>query len=638
VTVPSAPSAGPARTRLWWKGPWSLALAVFAVALAARLAVLSQVERHYPLADRVVIDEQAYESWALEIAAGDWLGSEVFFQEPLYPYWIAGVYSLAGPDRSLLRRVQAVLGALTAAGVYLLARRLFGPLAGLVAGAAVALHRAAWFLPAVLLKENLVLPLLCALAALLTLGFPRARPSAPWRALTVGVLAGLGALLRGNFLLLIPWLAAGLGWLAWRGAGRRAGLAQGAAVLAGVALVLLPVALRNYAVGEVFALTTSGAGTNVYGGNNLQNPYGRATEFDWVRGIPEHEAADWEHEAERRLGRELSPTEVSRYWLGQVLVSFREHPRAHLLSLWNKLRLSIGSYEVPDNHSLDWAAQYVPLLSRWMPGAALWGTLGLAGLLCFAAEGRRRPAAGGAAWPLVLLYLGYLATVVATVTSDRARLPLLPLLAPFAGLWVVRLRERPPLAGVTLALAAAAVLWPVLDAEQRAEDLDKRDFNLAVYALEDPAGLDRAEEIARRLAARHPGTARLESLLAEIEGRRGLALRQEDPARAQEWLQSALDRLRLVVEHPRTNARERFRANSLAGVLQLELGNLGAAERRLREALEFDPEDSELWLRLAEAVDRQGRRAEARALVEALAVRTGDPGLEPLLQELRREL
>ena len=41
---------------------------------------------------------------------------------------------------------------------------------------------------------------------------------------------------------------------------------------------------------------------NLYGGNNAQNPYGIATEFDWVRGIPEYESADWRREGVRMVG------------------------------------------------------------------------------------------------------------------------------------------------------------------------------------------------------------------------------------------------------------------------------------------------------------------------------------------------
>ena len=46
-------------------------------------------------------DAQSYHSWGLEILAGDWAGSEIFYQAPLYPYFLGAVYALfgSGPAR-----------------------------------------------------------------------------------------------------------------------------------------------------------------------------------------------------------------------------------------------------------------------------------------------------------------------------------------------------------------------------------------------------------------------------------------------------------------------------------------------------------------------------------------------------------
>lgn len=626
------------------------ALSIFIAALGLRWVALSQIEASYPLADRVVIDEASYERWALEIVGGDWIGDEVFFQEPLYPYWIAVVYGVLGTERAGLRVVQAVLGALVAAGVFGLGRRLFGPLAGWVAGLAVAFDRALLFLPALLLKPNLFLPVLVVLAWLLAIGFEGSRPRA--RAFAVGVAAGLGALLRGNMVLLLPILVLWPAAAVHRRRGPRSAAVLSGLVVAGCLAILGPVALRNHAVGGVFTLTTSGAGTNVYGGNNLDNPYGRATEFDWVRGIPEYEAGDWAHEAERRTGRELDPGEVSSFWLGEALRSVAAAPGAHLTILWNKARLTLGAFEVPDNHGLDWAARYVPILSPLFPGRALWGTLGLAGLVWFglqrrwgerlsAGEDSREGASKEGAGAVALLWLLYFATIVATVTSMRARLPLVPLMAPFAGLLVrdlaawsrLGLRDRGRLVGVVV-VASVAVLWPVLDASQRADELDKRDYNLVTYLLEDPGEIERAELLARELLERHPNTSRLRSLVAEIEARRGFALRSSDPGAAEVLVESAVARLTSVLENDGTNARERYRANALAGGIKLDAGDPRGAIGHLRAALAFDPDDRELRLRLAQALDLSGDRAAAIAELERILSSGPDAEAERILAAL----
>lgn len=61
-------------------------VALVLVAFGLRALVVGQYERSHPQAENPVIDEESYERWGLELAGGDWIGDEVFFQEPLYPY------------------------------------------------------------------------------------------------------------------------------------------------------------------------------------------------------------------------------------------------------------------------------------------------------------------------------------------------------------------------------------------------------------------------------------------------------------------------------------------------------------------------------------------------------------------------
>jgi hypothetical protein len=345
--------------------------ALFLLAFALRAVAVVQYEARHPQAEAPVIDERAYDAWAREIAAGDWLGDEVFFQEPLYPYAMAVVYRALGPDRTALRLVQCALGAATCVLAGLLARRLFGALEGWLAGGILAVHGPLVWFPALLLKENLFVPLLTALALTLVVA-RRARGF-----FLVGLLAGLGALLRGNLLVLLPVLAVWpfLRRVVMRQTEERAARAvrSSAAVLAGVVLCLAPVALRNRAVGGELVLSTSGAGTNLYGGNNAENPWGRATEFSWVRGIPEHEAGDWRREAERRTGRALGAGETSAFWRDATLRSVADDPLLHAGILWRKLRLTLGSYEVPDNHLWAWDRRFVPWLALPWPGFGVAG-------------------------------------------------------------------------------------------------------------------------------------------------------------------------------------------------------------------------------------------------------------------------
>ncbi len=646
--------------RLSNRSYWSLLALAALLAFGLRWIAVAEYESGHPLADRPVIDERSYDRWARDIAGGEWLGHEIFFQEPLYPYALGVVYRIAGDDptaqRHAARVVQVGLGALSVLLAAWLASRLFGRASSLIAAFALAVYRPAIWFATLLLKENLFVPELLVVALLLhwalNSGVVR-RTRLAWLAL--GVAVGVGALLRGNLLVLAPCFVA---WpivrtLAARTSLRNAFASAGLAAL-GVALALAPVAIRNHAVGGRYVLSTSGAGTNFYGGNNLDNPFGVAKEFDWVRGIPEHEADDWRHEAERRLARKLDPSETSSFWLGEALRSIGEHPWFHVVALWHKARLTLGTYEVPDNHFLEWDAKYVAILRAPFPGFAWWGSFGLAGLLLtlFFRRGANAFGANGTL-DVALIAFAYLATVIVTVTSDRVRLPLVPFLCVFAAGWIVRVATtRRAIDFLPLALALVFVLVPTYPREQEALDLDERDFDLAAEILADGGDLERASAIASELVHRHPGTPRAISLAADLDQRRARAelartdISEKDRDRARNVIVDVLERLDSC--EPHCNPKERFQIQFLRGSIFQWLGNFESAERDYRAAAEFDPEDPDLSRRLAVTIanrameqdftgDRATALGEALEILTALAKAKRDDDLDRLISDIGRQ-
>jgi len=82
-------------------------------------------------------DEPGYDRLARAILAGrgiDWPG-----RVPLYPLWLAAVYAATGGSYRAVPIAQAFLGATAIPLAYLLGRRLFGHVAGLVTAVGVAL-------------------------------------------------------------------------------------------------------------------------------------------------------------------------------------------------------------------------------------------------------------------------------------------------------------------------------------------------------------------------------------------------------------------------------------------------------------------------------------------------------------------
>jgi 4-amino-4-deoxy-L-arabinose transferase-like glycosyltransferase len=109
------------------------AIGIFAVALVVRIVHIWQV-REAPFFTVLMGDAQAYDAWGQRIARGDWLGDEVFYQAPLYPYFLGFVYSTLGRDLLLVRFCQAIVGSFACVLLALTARRIFSRRAGIVAG------------------------------------------------------------------------------------------------------------------------------------------------------------------------------------------------------------------------------------------------------------------------------------------------------------------------------------------------------------------------------------------------------------------------------------------------------------------------------------------------------------------------
>ncbi|MFL6233657.1 MAG: tetratricopeptide repeat protein [Thermoanaerobaculia bacterium] len=434
--------------------------AILALALALRLAHLWAV-RGQPFFAWLAMDSQEYDRWAQGIAAGDWAGSGVFFQAPLYPYLLAGVYALLGHRLVLVYLLQILLAVAGCWALYRAGREMGSEGTGLGAALLAAVYGPFLFYDAQILKESLAVTvtafLLWALAA------ARTRPGLKvW--LGAGLLLGVLALLRENALLVLPFLLP----IAWHLEDRWAGLARrGGALAAGLLLALLPVALRNGIVGGDFLPTTSQGGVNFYIGNHA-GADGTYQPIVPGKEIPELERKEPARLAEQALGRPLSAGEVSRYWLGQALSWARACPGDFLVLQLRKLGLFWSWYELPD--AVDYyyvktlsPALRLPLLE--FGGATI---LALAGMYLV----RRRP---GPFAPVLLFALGWMASTVIFFLFSRYRLPAVPALLVLGGVTLAEIpaawRRRRKEGIALIALCLAAFLLPRLAAFEPRMDL-----------------------------------------------------------------------------------------------------------------------------------------------------------------------
>ena len=624
-TAPAAPGRA-AAGRPGDDGFGRIALAIFGLALAVRLVHVWQL-RSAPFFDLAMGDAQSYHAWGLEIAGGDWMGGETFYQAPLYPYFLGLVYTLFGPSLLAVRLCQIVLGSAACALLAIAGRRLFSKEAGIVAGLMLAVYAPAIFLDGLIQKTALGLFLLCLFLALLArLVTEPGRPRA-W--LWPGVVLGALVLTRENALVFAAVL---LGWLVVsRHTGRRH-LARAGALTLGLALVLVPVAARNQAVGGEFLLTTAQFGPNFYIGNN---PDADGTYRPLVpgRGDPRFERRDATQIAEREVGAPLTPGEVSSYWTGRALEYVRTQPGDWLRLTGRKVMLTLNGSEVADTEDqlshADWS---VPLrLAGYVWHFGLLAPLGVAGI-CLT-WGRRRQLR-----PFHLMLAAYAASVVLFAVMGRYRHPLAPLLMLFAAagtaaVWeMVKHRKRTgwtrqtAWAGATAAGLLVVCNWPVLSmSDMRAITA----LNLGTE-LQAEGRLDEAVEQYRQVLALTPddalahsnlGTAlaaqgRLDEAVGHYE--RALALAPGD-ADAHSNLGNALLSLGRADEGVASLRRAldvdpgSAEAHAALGIALHDGGDLDDAIVHLRRAIDLGVVTAELHNRLGIALGSAGRLDEAAA-------------------------
>jgi tetratricopeptide (TPR) repeat protein len=512
-------------------------LAIFGVAFLVRLVHVWQIRRS-PFFSVLMGDSRGYDDWARRIAGGEWLGREVFYQAPLYPYLLGVIYAIAGRHLLVVRIVQALIGSASCALLALAAARFFphsGRRAGIAAGLLLALYAPAIFFDGLLQKSVLDVFFVCLALWLIsraetaeiaehaekkTIVSQRSLRSPRLRVLFfLGVTLGGLALTRENALVFIVVI---LGWIILRGSGAGGwGLVARRVMvfLGGLAIVLAPVAARNAYVGGGFYITTSQFGPNFYIGNNPAAD-GTYQSLRFGRGAPEYERQDATELAERALGRRLTPAEVSGYWTDKALDFVTSKPAAWLALTGRKIALLCNATEMLDTESQEAHAEWSwPL--RLGGFAGHFGVLVPLALFGAIVTWPRR----SRLWIVYAMTLAYAASVVAFYVFARYRYPLVPMLILFAAAGLVEARAyvsrvtRVRLVPAFAAVGAVALFcnWPILStALMRAIT----ETNLGV-ALQAEGRLDEAADHYRRAIAFAPDYAPVYNNLATAQRAKG---------------------------------------------------------------------------------------------------------------------
>ncbi|MCG8432144.1 MAG: glycosyltransferase family 39 protein [Candidatus Omnitrophica bacterium] len=447
---------------------------ILLVSLSFHILYLADYTRTtiYPVAQ--YSDAHYYYRWGVDISEGDLPGNRVFMKWPLYAYFLGALFKISQQSVFFVYQVQALLGALSLCFVFLIGRRLYNRPVGLLAAGLCLWYGKFLFFDALLLYTTLTIflnLLLC--LRLLSLK----KPFSARQLCAVGVFSGVCMLAQGNSILF-----AGLAvfWLILRQRLRRARTMQlCAAFTLGVALVILPVTLRNYAVGKDFVPVAGNMGINFYIGNN-PGADGLFYCPEYISCNQEGMFRDAKAIARQRQGRKLKLSEVSRFWLRKGLSFIKNNP-LKALGLYARKLAYIFSVHEP-GHDLEYPRmQHLIGILRWLlSDLRVILPFGFLGILL----NRRRfhkdavLYAGVAAFSLSLLFF---------FVTTRYRIVYVPFMAVFAGAGIYGIREAGRLGRLreaTYMLLGAGMFYVLLSALLLPQDTYARQTDRQVAVVQ----------------------------------------------------------------------------------------------------------------------------------------------------------
>jgi 4-amino-4-deoxy-L-arabinose transferase-like glycosyltransferase len=361
---------------------------------------------------------------------------------PGLPLLVAGAYKATGGVHERFARVLlALIGSLSVLFTYLIARRLSGPVAGLIGATGVAIYPALLEYQGMLMSEPLAATLLAAavLSMLWAAGVDHGKPSLA-RSLVPGLLLGATAMVRPEYLGVAVLVSLVVLVRGLRGDWRRS-LAQAAILLAGLVIVIAPWTIRNAVALDRLVPISTGGGQVLFAGTYLPSD-----------GNPERVGA----EVVARHPDLFAPADAQRLRLEQILTRLAAQRYPDLET--DKALSRMGREQLWDDISeepLEYAGFVAAKVGRiWSHGPRdvmrepVWEALHWAlvafGLLGLAVLAWRRR------WEALLLatiFVSITALSALLVASPRRVLVMLPLVAALAGvgatwLWSQGGRQR----------------------------------------------------------------------------------------------------------------------------------------------------------------------------------------------------
>ena len=544
---------------------WLVSLVVFSLALNA--VFIGSLWRHDVEARQPIMDSAYFAELAELWAAGGAVAPEggLFLLAPGYSVFLAFVVRLVGTHWLAVYMIQALLNAVALGLLARFATRCAPRWAAYCAVLLLTLYGPYQLYAASLLSEALVVPVIGTFFWL----FDRRR----WSAVQ-GALLGFAYLLRPNLGL---FLIALLLWLAWRDRRRLRSMLW---VLA--FLFVIP-AVHWATTGRALGGSAQSA-VALYMGNH-PGADGLFTNSLGLRGSIPEMAEQLEVVTENRVGRELEPHEINRYWTGEVVRWLREDPGAFFQNLVLKALRLLDNHEYATDH--QWLRDFPPAARLFPVPFGLLAALAAAGLTRAGAFSDRLA-------PVVIYLLTGLAGLLIFFPSARLRFALVPSLIVLAAVGLESLRRFRFRAVVACAVVLVMAAVGVRD-HRRSEDAFGH-FNRARAFLAE-GRVDSARRFLDRALAVNWNVSFFHVLRAEILRREG----RQDAA------ELAL-RVAFLLGENDAEVINRVAATALARQ------RWSFAETVFRRAIEVYPSAGASYMNLCQVLIAQGRLDEARTV------------------------
>jgi len=359
-----------------------------------------------------IMDSEYYYMMAVDITDGRIIRDNAFFMGPLYPYFLAVAFGIFGKSITIIRIVQIAGGALTVLLTYLVGKRVFRPSVALFGAVMLIFYGTMTFYEGQLLM--MWLGTVLNMAALYALYRTQDLPGLG-KYVLIGALIGLSALARANILLFLVVVVV---WIASRESRRLPAIGV---FLASVFVVILPATIHNYMASRDLVPITSNGGVNFYVGNSAE-----ATGIFYPpKGINLVTDDAVKKHVERQLGRQVTSSELSRYWYREAFDFIKADPGGEMRLLLKKTAMFLNGYEVPQIESYDVARRDHSMLRVLFVNFWMLISLGLFGMVYLVKDWRK----------YFLLYgyiLAFSLSIIMFFITARYRAQIAPVLVLFA--------------------------------------------------------------------------------------------------------------------------------------------------------------------------------------------------------------